>query len=304
MLEGSAPLILGSRVVFNDGNSAQLTSFEVDESWEVLNLVVSKGLFRWRQRVRLPFSAATAWSESAIDLGCTRPEAFSREIPPVAAPSRPISDETPMALAGSKVSGALVNTQTRRATSLIVRVGAKRLRVPASDVTFEGKTLRLTVQPEALEEHRTDEDIAADAWRLLRDDQVIVPDVLGGLEVSSAGGVLTLTGNVRRNSTKVRAEALVSGVAGITELRSKLKDDLHLEIVIGAQLNSAGIQRIAAIYPRSSLGEVILFGRAPTAEVAEDATRIASGVDGVLGVTSRVEISSESAARPAPAAVS
>ena len=304
MLEGSTQLILGSRVVFADGNSAQLTAIEVDESWEILNLVVSKGLFRWKQRVRLPFSTASAWSESAIDLTCTQSEAFSREIPPVAAPSRPISPETPMALAGSKVSGALVNAQTRNATSLIVRLGARQLKVAVSDITFEGKTLRINIQPVALEEHRTDGDIAADAWRLLRNDQVIMPDELDRLEVSSVGGVLNLTGNVRRNSTKERTEALVSGVPGVTELRSQLKDDLQLEIDITAPLNSAGIQRIASIYPRSSLGEVILFGRAPTAEVAEDATKIASGVDGVRNVTSRMEIGSESSTRPQAALVS
>lgn len=304
MLERSAPLILGSRVVFSDGANAQLSAVEVDESWEILNLVVSKGLFRWKQRVRLPFTAASDWSESAIDLTCTRSEAFSREIPPVAAPSRPISNETPMALAGSNISGALVNTQTRRASSLIVQFRGKQLKVPTSDLTFEGKTLRINVQPEALEEHRTDEAIAADAWQLLRNDRVIMPDELGGLEVSSAGGVLNLAGNVRRKSTKERAEALVSGVAGITELRSRLKDDLQLELDIAAQLNGASIQRVAAIYPRSSLGDVILFGRAPTAEVTEDATKLAAGVDGVLRVTSRVEIGSESSARMHSAAVS
>lgn len=304
MLESSTPLLLNSRVVFVDGNSAQLTAIEVDESWEVLNIVVSRGLFRWRQRVRLPFSTASAWSESNVHLTCTQSEAFSREIPPVATPSRPISTETPMALAGSRISGALVSTRTRTATFLIVRLGTRQVRVAISDTTFEGKTLRINVQPEALDEHRTDGDIAADAWRLLRDDHVIMPDELDGMEVSSLGSVLSLTGNVRRNSTKERTEALMSSVAGITAFRSSLKDDLQLEIDIAALLTKAGIQRVASIYPRSSLGEVTLFGRAPTDQVAEDATKIASRADGVLNVTTRMEIGSESSARSQPATAS
>ena len=56
MLVGTAPLKLGSHVVFTDGADAQLTAIEVDESWEILNLVVSKGLFRWRQRVHFEAS--------------------------------------------------------------------------------------------------------------------------------------------------------------------------------------------------------------------------------------------------------
>ena len=304
MLEGSTPLLLNSRVVFVDGNSAQLTAIEVDESWEILNIVVSRGLFRWRQRVRLPFSTASAWSESDVHLTCTQSEAFSRELPPVATPSRPISTETPMALADSRISGALVSTQARTATFLIVRLGTRQVRVAISDTTFEGKTLRINVQPEALDEHRTDGDIAAGAWRLLRDDHVIMPDELDGMEISSSGSVLSLTGNVRRNSTKERTEALMSSVAGITAFRSSLKDDLQLEIDIAALLTKAGIQRVASIYPRSSLGEVILFGRAPTAQVAEDATKIASRADGVLNVTRRLEIGSESSARSQPAPVS
>lgn len=295
MLEDSALFIFGSKAVFTDNHSSRLTALEVDESWEVLNIAISQGVLRWTQRVRLPFSVASNWSETTVNLSCTKTEAFSREIPPIAAPSRPISAETPLALAGSRLTGALVNPKSRKVTSLIVRLGTKLLRVRTLDVTFEGKTLRLTVQPDALPEHRTDRDIAAEVWSLLRSNNVIMPDELRGLEVGAAGGIVTLNGNVRRKGTREHAESLVAEVAGITELRSQLKDDLQLEIDIAAQLYETAIQRVADIYPRSSLGHVTLFGRAPSTEVAADAVRIASAVDGVRSVDNRIEVGSEPA---------
>lgn len=308
MLEDSAPLVLGSRAVFADNHSSRLTALEVNESWEILNIAVSQGVLRWVQRVRLPFSLVSSWSETAVNLSCTRTEAFSREIPPIAAPSRPISAETPISLAGSRLAGALVSPVSRKVSSLIVRLGTKLLRVGTSDVTFEGKTLRLTVQPDTLPEHRADRDIAAEVWRLLRDDNVIMPDELRRLEIKTAGGVVTLSGNVRRKSTRERAESLVAGVAGVTELKSHLKDDLQLEIDIASQLHQAGIQRVANVYARSSLGDVMLYGRSPTTQISEDATRIASAVDGVRNVDNRIEIRAEPATttgrRPEQPAVS
>ena len=294
MLEDSAPFTFGSKAVFTDNHSSRLTALEVDESWEVLNIAVSRGVLRWIQRVRLPFEVAANWSETAVNLSCTKTEAFSREIPPIAAPSRPISDQTPMALAGSRLTGALVSSKSRKVTSLIVSVGTKPLRVPITDVTFEGKALRLTVHPDALPEHRADRDIAAEVWRLLRRDKVIMPDERKGLTVDVAGGIVTINGSVRRKSTKERAESLVAEVTGITELRSQLTDDLQLEIDIGARLYKSDIERVADIYPRSSLGDVVLFGRAPSPEVAADAVRVASAVQGVGNVTNRLEVDSES----------
>lgn len=307
MLEDSAPLLLGSRAIFTDNHSSRLTTLEVDESWQILNIAVSRGAFRWIQRVRLPFSVASSWSESAVHLTCTRTEAFSREIPPIATPSRPISTETPLAPAGSRLTGALVNRKSRKVTALIVRLGAKLLRVRTADVIFEGKTLRLTVQPNTLPEHRTDRDIVAEAWSLLHSDNVIMPDELKSLAIDVAGGIVTIKGSVRRKSTKERAELLVAEVTGITELRSQLKDDLQLEIDIAAQLDKTGVQRLADIYPRSSLGDITLLGRAPLVEVADDAVRITSSVAGVDTVTSRIEVEvdlSSAAKQPRDVAVS
>jgi osmotically-inducible protein OsmY len=174
--------------------------------------------------------------------------------------------------------------------------------VPSSEIAFEGKTLRVIAQPDTLADHRTDQEITDESWRLLRNDPVIMPDEFSSIGVSSAGGVLTLTGNLRRSSTRGRAEAIAVEVAGVTELRSRLKDDLQLEIDIAAQLSQAGIQRTASIYSRSSLGHVTLFGRAPSPDVAGDARRIAEAVDGVVSVNSRIEVDSKASARVEPVA--
>lgn len=290
------PLLLGSQVAFSDGNRAKLTAFEIDESLEILNIVVSKGFLRWTESVKLPFTAASRWTEASVDLSCTSAEAFAREVPPVAAPARPISRETPVALSAGRILGALVNPPTKKVAALIVATDHRRLRVPATDVSFEGKVLHVTAPPETLSEHRSDEEITREAWQRLSKDRAIAPDEIHLMEVDSAGGSVWLKGNVRRKQTRERAEALVSGVPGVTQLRNEIADDLQLESGLGWALEKAGVQRTASIYGRSSLGEVVLYGQAPSGSVVEDAMRTASGVPGVRNVKSRVQVGARAAA--------
>lgn len=290
LVADSTPILLGSSVQFSDGQRANLTALEVDESWEVLNIVVSRGFLRWKEQVKLPFTAAPRWSEALVELSCTSAEAFAREIPPIAAPARPMSEGTPTALSGGKILGALVNGPTRRVTALIVESGARRLRVPATDVSFEGKVMHVTTPPDTLPEHRSDEEITREAWRRLSSDRGIAPDELHLLKVDSAGGSATLSGNVRRKQTRERAEALVSGVAGITRLENKIADDLQLEADLGWALERAGVQRTASIQGRSSLGQIILYGQAPSRQIVDDAVRTASALNGARDVKSRVQI--------------
>lgn len=288
--EDSTPLILGCRVTFADGQSAKLTAFEVDESWEVLNIVVSRGFLRWTESVKLPFSAATRWNEASVELSCESAAAFAREVPPIAAPARPISADVPVAAGASRVIGALVIKPTRRLAEMIVRIGPRRVRVPASEVSFEGKVLHITTAPDTLPEYRPDEEIAQEAFHRLSNDRAITPDEIRTMEAESTGGVVTLTGNVRRKETRLRAAALVSGVAGIGRIDTQIADDLQIETDLGWALERAAVQRTASIQGRSSLGEVVLYGHAPSGKVVEDAIRAASGVAGVRKVTSRVQV--------------
>ena len=299
MVADSTPIILGSAAMFADGQRAKLVALEVDESWEVLNVVVSRGIMRWAERVKLPFTASSSWSESATEFSCTSVEAFAREVPPVAAPARPIDNETPVALPAGRVIGALVNGPTRRATAMIVQSGSRRLRVPAADVSFEGKVLHVTTPVETLSEHRPDAEIAREVWHRLSRDRVITPDEIQLIEVGSIGGAVTLTGNVRRKGTRERTEALASGVPGVVRLENLVMDDLQLETNLGWALERAGVQRNALIYGRSSLGDLVLYGNAPSRQVVDDAVRAASALDGVRDVQSRVQVGSS---RPAAVA--
>lgn len=299
MVADSTPILLGSAVRFSDGERAKLVAFEIDDSLEVLNIVVSRGFLRWTESVKLPFTAAPRWSESLLELSCTSAEAFAREVPPVAAPARPISKETPVALSDSSLLGAMINGPTRRVTALIVRVGSSRLRVPASDVSFEGKVMHVTAPPESLSEHRSDSEIAREAWRRLSRDKQIAPDEIQSIEVDSTGGSVVLKGNVRRKQTRERAAALVSAVPGITHLENRIADDLRIETDVGWALERAGVQRAASVYGRSSLGEIVLFGHAPSRQVVDDAIRVASAINGAREVTSRVQVG---ASRPAAVA--
>jgi osmotically-inducible protein OsmY len=286
----SALLVLGSEVAFSDGQRARLAAFEVDESLEILNIVVSRGFLRWAESVRLPFTVAARWSESGIDLSCTSVEAFAREVPPVAAPARPVSHETPVAIPERRILGALVNGPTKRVTALIVQSGSRRLSVPAAEVSFEGKVMHVTTAPETLQEYRSDGEITQDAWHRLSRDRGIAASEIRLMEIESAGGTVTLKGNVRRKQTRERAEAIVSLVRGVARLHNEIVDDLQLESDLGWALERAGVRRTASIYPRSSLGDVVLYGDAPSRQIVEDAIRVATGVRGVRSVNSRVQV--------------
>lgn len=293
MQEDSRTLILGSKVVFNDTQTAKLEALEVEESWEILNIVVARGFLRWKESVRLPFTTATRWSEKTMQLSCGSREAFAREVPPIAAPARPISIETPVALTEGRLLGALVNPTTRQMLEAILKHGNKRIRVAASDLSFEGKVLHVTTTPETLPEYRTDEEMAQEAWRRLSHSRLLSPVETRLLEVESSGGVLTVTGNVRRKQSRLHIDELLRDLPGASRIDNRVADDIELETDLGWALERAGVQRSASIYARSSMGNVTLFGRAPSARVVEDAVRAASEVDGVRSVTNRVELGTQ-----------
>ena len=70
--------------------------------------------------------------------------AFAREIPPVAAPARPLASDTPISNPSTRFAGLLVRQSTRRAEEMIVSHGVQGLfRVPVADVSFSGKTLTI-----------------------------------------------------------------------------------------------------------------------------------------------------------------
>src|SRR3990170_5409379 len=113
-MQSAQPLLrLGCPVRFRDRWQGRLAAFEIDEDWLVLNVVVSRGLFR-PVEVRLPFAIAAAWDDGALSLDCASGQAFGRELPPVAAPAMPVSARTPVSAAEVRLAGALVERESRR----------------------------------------------------------------------------------------------------------------------------------------------------------------------------------------------
>src|SRR3990170_4552406 len=148
-MQSTRPLLrLGCPVRFRDRWQGRLVAFEIDEGWLVLNVVVSRGLFR-PVEVRLPFSIADAWDDGALSLDCTSDQAFGRELPPVAAPAMPLSARTPVAAADVRLAGALVERESRRVSRLLLAAGLLTRDTRIVDVTgvaLEGGVVHLAAQ--------------------------------------------------------------------------------------------------------------------------------------------------------------
>lgn len=286
----TAPLRLGSPAMFTDKWEGRLTSIEVDEDWRVLNVGVSRGGLRRQTSVRLPFSAAVAWSGARVAFACRSAQAFARELPPVAAPARPLSVSTPVSVAGATLVGLLVEPTHRAATDILLRIGREERRAHLQDLRWEGKTLGLTVQPEALPLYVADEELVRRVLAALSDRHLLAPEDRRTVVAEASGGVVQLTGNVRTKAAARRAAAAAATVPGVVRVENAIVDDASLEVTAGRALDAAGLQRTAQIFVRSAWGEVTLLGRAPTVAIAEEAVRVVRDLPGVRTVRSCVQI--------------
>jgi osmotically-inducible protein OsmY len=291
-----AALRLGAPVQFRDRWQGKVAAIEVDEEWEVLNLIVRRGVGRWITNVKLPFAASQPSSEDSVRFDCTSRQAFARELPPVAAPARPLSITTPLSLPGVRLTGLLVEPALRYATDLIVHQGRMKSRVPVRDVSFEGKTLHLATHGENLRPYLTDNELESRAREALAATHALTGDERRTLSVQVKGGVVTIRGNVlTKNTTKALKQAMSQRVDAAV-IRIEVVDDLELELAIGQAVERAGFHRSASVHVRSALGIVTLYGLAPAVDLVQDIVRAVSPVPGVRGVTSRIEISTSAAA--------
>src|SRR5205807_1887480 len=154
-------------VRFQDRWSGRLAGMDVDETWEVLNISVQRGLLR-RTTVKLPLNAATGWSADYLAFdGLASDAAFARELPPVAAPARPISVDTPVAMPGARLAGALVERSSRRARALLIRREGELYQVRCDEARFMGKELHPGVQPQNLVPYLADDELAERANRAI-----------------------------------------------------------------------------------------------------------------------------------------
>jgi osmotically-inducible protein OsmY len=285
-----SPLHLGARVCFEDRWQGRISGCEVDERWEVVNVTVGSGFLFFRRSVKLPFATVTRWREDGVYFNVVSFHAFAREVPPVAAPARPLDEDTPVSHPGAKFAGLLVAESTRRATAVLVSRGGRTYRVSIADASFEAKTLTLSQQIQNFPVYKSDEELREAIRNMFREDNVMPTDEKQALVVDVNDGVLTLAGNVRMPRTAELAVRIARRANGVVEVGNEIVNDIALETAIGLELDRSGVQRKADVYARASLGEVLLYGYATSPARVDDIVRTAAQVPGVRKVTSRLEI--------------
>lgn len=298
-------LRLGGPVRFRDRWQGRLASFEVDDDWLVLNLVVSRGIFR-PSEVKLPFSIAADWDDDSLSLDCTSNEAFRREIPPLAVPPKPLSAKTPLSVAGFRLAGALVERTSRRAGHLMLSRGlfaSDQRVVRVQDIALEGGIIRLAAQADALPIYRRDSELLQAVRDSLAGHPYLTADDRHSLSVEVVDGTAYLSGNVRTPQAEAHVHEAASSVLGAAAVRGDVINDRQLEIDIGQALNADGLFRHARIYVRAALGEVTLGGFLTSAAPIPDILRVVEAVPGVRSLDNRMEVAEpppQSASAPSP----
>ena len=285
-------LRLGNPVRFHDRWQGRLASFEVDDEWLVLNLVISRGIFR-PSEVKLPFSIATDWDDDVLSLDCASYEAFRREIPPLAVPPKPLSAGTPLSIPGVRLAAALVERTSRRVSHLLLSRGLfasdQRL-VPIQDIALEGGVIRLAKQANTFPAYRRDSDLLQAVRDAIAAHPYLTADDRRGLGLEVVDGTACLSGNVRTPQAEGHVYEAASSVPGVAAVRSAVVNDRQLEIEIGRALGADGLFRHERIYVRAALGEVtlsgFLTGTAPIANIL----RVAEAVPGVRSLDNRMEV--------------
>jgi osmotically-inducible protein OsmY len=284
------PLRLGSPVCFEDRWKGKVTALDITEHWEVLNLTVSAGTLFSQQSVKLPMTVVKSLDGRAVNIAATSDKAFAREIPPVAAPARPVSSDTPLSRAGLRFDGALLNVDSHyHVAEVLVSRGLTTFRVPLSQVDFEGATLRFVSAPEDLPQYYFDDDILEQIKRRIVDDKVLMPDEKMRLKSEVDAGVAILSGNVWVRSAREYVAALVGGIPGVVSVQDEVADDIDIEAKIGVSLLREGLAH-TRVSARANLGHVIVFGAAASSRQVEDIERTIRRVPGVRQVTIRLTV--------------
>ena len=283
------PLLFGTRVVFSDRWAGRVSGIEIAEDREVLNLMVKAGLIR-STTVKLPLEAATLWADRVSFAEATSTQAFAREIPPVAAPARPLSGRTPVSVPGATLAGALVETQTHRAVELIVSRGGSKYRVPIEQVTASGKELLVTGGESALALYIGDREIEEELRDTIARGRVVPMEDIGAIGISVEDGTVHVRGNTRTKQALEAIYEIAAAVPGQRGVSEEGVDDGSLEFDVAAALHRSGVLRGAEVYPRSNLGEVTLFGFAVSAGAASEVVLVTSRVPGVKAVRDRIEV--------------
>jgi osmotically-inducible protein OsmY len=249
---------------------------------------VSSGFLR-RTTVKLPLDQANLTDDGLAFAEVTSAQAFAREVPPVAAPARPLSAETEVSLPDTRLDGALLNADTRHAVALLLSRGGSAYKLALDQASFAGKELHVAGQLDALKPYYRDEDLTETVEETIARLHLNY-DERRSVEVSVEAGDVLVRGNVRTKHSRQAVEAAVTSAEWVNAVTIDLPDDVSLEFDIAQALYRAGVAREAEVYPRSALGEVTLFGYATTPEAAAEAVRAASRVHGVRTVHDRLEL--------------
>jgi hypothetical protein len=285
-----APLRLGSAVCFEDRWKGKVSALDITENWEVLNLTVSSGALFSQQSVKLPMTAVKLLADDGVHIAATAFKAFAREIPPVAAPARPVSSETPVSRGGVRFAGVLLNVDSHyRVAEVLVSRGFATYRVPLDEIEFQGATLRFTSASDELAEYHVDDSILEQITRAIVEDRNLTPDDKRHVHASVDGGAVTLNGNVRVRASREYLATLVSQAPGVVTVQNNVVDDLELEGAIGVAILREGLAQ-AGVYARSKLGEVTLYGAVASSRQAEDIERTVARVPGARVVDSRLTV--------------
>jgi hypothetical protein len=285
-----AALRLGVPVQFLDRWQGRVVAIEVDEQWEALNLVIRRGVLRWTSSVRLPFSSSPRWSDDGVAFDCTSAQAFGRQLPPIAAPARPLSRATPLSLAGAGLVGLLVERSHRVATDIIIRQRTTTSRVPVEDTSFEGKLLHIATHGEEPRPYIADAELEVLARDAIATSRALTGDERRAVSIDAEGGVITVRGNVLTQRARQALGPALFRFSDAAVIRLETIDDQELELAIGLALEREGFTHTARVYARASLGHVTLYGEAPSQRAAEDIARAVSHVPGVRSVRSLLNI--------------
>jgi hypothetical protein len=261
---------------------------EVDEAWEVLNLSVTSGYFK-PATVRLPLVGA-AWDEDHVVYDeVTSGAAFKRQVPPVAAASRPVNARTAVWIPGARLAGAVVDVSSRRASELLFSRRGGMFRLSTGQIAFQGMEMRMTAQTDTLVPYRSEGELLAAAREALAATRQLTGEERLAVTMAVNEHRLEMSGNVLTPRSRQTLVQAVAHAVSPMPLSESITDDLTLESTVARALQRSGIARSASLHPRSRLGVVTLYGSASLGAAAE-AERVTTRVPGVRQVDNRIEI--------------
>jgi osmotically-inducible protein OsmY len=277
---------------FRERWTGRVVGVEVDESWEVVNVFISAGLIKPRI-IKLPMESAE-WEGSHVAFPeITSGQALRREVPPVAAPARPLTGETPVALPDARLAGLIVEHASGRVQEILFSRAGSLYRLGSGQIIFQGSEIRIAAQTDTLIPYKTPRELIDTAREALARRRELTGEERRGIAVSVVDDEVLLSGNVLTPRSRTIVTQAVAAAVAPTPVRESLSDDLSLELAVSRALVRAG--RAEGVHPRSRLGVITLYGHAHSDAAAAEAARAATPVTGVRSVQSRIDV------RPRPA---